>query len=306
MKERLERIGTQWKWFGTALRVNDRYGELNGNYVAAAVTLAAFISLFPLILVVIAVVGLVSTHSTDVAGEIIRKLGLTGEASKAVTSAIATAEHSRRAASVIGLAGLLWSGLGLVAAIEYALDTVWQVKGRGLRDKLGGLLWLAGAGLLFVASFAITTALNFLPPAVAPLGVVVGLGVDVALWLWTFKVLTNNDVVWKSLLPGAVVGAVGLEILKAVGSIYVPRLVTSSSAMYGSLGVVFAVLAWLLLFGRLLVYAATLNVVRWEEDHGTVTVELQAPRIPGTAPVEASRSGDVLPAPEVGVPERVT
>jgi len=306
VKERLERIGTQWKWFGTALRVNDRYGELNGNYVAAAVTLAAFISLFPLILVVIAVVGLVSTHSTDVAGEIIRKLGLTGEASKAVTSAIATAEHSRRAASVIGLAGLLWSGLGLVAAIEYALDTVWQVKGRGLRDKLGGLLWLAGAGLLFVASFAITTALNFLPPAVAALGVVVGLGVDVALWLWTFKVLTNNDVVWKSLLPGAVVGAVGLEILKAVGSIYVPRLVTSSSAMYGSLGVVFAVLAWLLLFGRLLVYAATLNVVRWEEDHGTVTVELQAPRIPGTAPVEASRSGDVLPAPEVGVPERVT
>ena len=299
MKERLERIGRRWKWFGTALRVNDRYGELNGNYIAAAVTLAAFVSLFPLILVVIAAVGLVSTHSSDVAGEIIRKLGLTGEASKAVTSAIATAEHSRRAASIIGLAGLLWSGLGLVAAIEYALDTVWQVKGRGLRDKLGGLLWLAGAGLLFVASFAITTALNFLPAALAPLGLVVGLGVDGALWLWTFKVLTNNDVAWKSLLPGAVFGAIGLEILKAVGSLYVPRLVTSSSAMYGTLGVVFAVLAWLLLFGRLLVYAATLNVVRWEDDHGTVTVELQAPRIPGTAPVEASRSGDVLPSPSV-------
>lgn len=222
-KKRLEGLGERWKWFGTALRVNDRYSEL------------------------------------------------------------------------IGIAGLLWSGLGLVAAIEYALDTVWQVKGRGMRDKLGGLLWLAGAGALFLASFAFTTALNFLPAALAPVGIVLGLAIDVALWLWTFKVLTNTDIGWKALLPGAVLGSVGLEILKAVGSIYVPRLVASSSAMYGSLGVVFAVLAWLLLFGRLTVYAATLNVVRWEEGHGTVTVELQAPRIPGTAPVEATRAGDVLP-----------
>jgi membrane protein len=306
VKKRLERLGRRWRWFGTALRVNDRYSELNGNYVAAAITLAAFISLFPLILVIIAVVGLVSSHSTDIAGSIIRNLGLTGDAAKAVTSAISTAQRSERAASIIGIAGLLWSGLGLVAAMEYAVDTVWQVKGRGMRDKLGGLLWLAGAGLLFLTSFAVTTALNFLPAAVAPVGIVVGLGIDVALWLWTFNVLTNNETGWKPLLPGAVFGAVGLEVLKAAGSIYVPRLVASSSAMYGSLGVVFAVLAWLLLFGRLLVYSATLNVVRWEEDHGTVTLELQAPRMPGKVPVEASRAGDVLPSPEVTVPERVT
>jgi membrane protein len=295
VNKRLQRLGERWKWFGTALRVNDRYSELNGNYVAGAVTLAAFVSLFPLILVIIAAVGLVSSHSSDVAGRIISNLGLRGEAAKAVTSAISTAQRSQRAASIIGLAGLLWSGLGLVAAIEYALDTVWQVKGRGVRDKLGGLFWLAGAGVLFLASFAVTTALNFLPAALAPAGIVVGLALDVALWLWTFKVLTNTEIGWKALLPGAVLGSVGLELLKAVGSIYVPRLVASSSAMYGSLGVVFAVLAWLLLFGRLMVYATTLNVVRWEEDHGTVTVELQAPRIPGTTPVEATRAGDVLP-----------
>jgi membrane protein len=304
--QRLERLGKRWRWFGTALRVGDRYSELNGNYVASAVTLAAFLSLFPLLLVIIAVIGLVSSQSSDVAGAIIRNLGLTGEAARAVTSAISTAERSRRAASLVGIAGLLWSGLGLVAAIEYALDSVWQVKGRGVRDKLGGLLWLVGAGLLFLLSFGITTALNFLPAAFAPAGIVVGLGVDVALWLWSFKVLTNIVFGWKPLLPGAVLGAVGLEVLKAVGSIYVPRLVASSSAVYGSLGVVFAVLAWLLFFGRLMVYAATLNVVRWEEDHGTVTVELQAPRIPGTSPVEATRAGDVLPSPDVEIPERVT
>ena len=78
-----------------------------------------------------------------------------------------------------------------------------------------------------------------------------------------------------------------------MGSIYVPRLVASSSALYGSLGVVFAILAWLLFFGRLIVYSAVVNVVRWEEDHGTVTVDLPVPKVPGEVPTEATRAGEV-------------
>ncbi|MDQ4133737.1 MAG: YihY/virulence factor BrkB family protein, partial [Actinomycetota bacterium] len=194
----------------------------------------------------------------------------------------------------LGLAGLLWTGLGLIGAMQYGLNATWQVKGRGWRDKFTGLAWLAGAALLFVLSFAVT-AMSGVVPWLAPAGVLVGLVVDVGLWLWTMKVLPNRDVGWKALLPGAIVGAIGLELLKAVGSIYVPRAVASSSAVYGSLGVVFAVLAWLLFFGRLVVYAAVLNVIRWEEDHGTVTAEVQIPRLPGEVPLEASRAGDAFP-----------
>jgi len=72
----------------------------------------------------------------------------------------------------------------------------------------------------------------------------------------------------------------------------VPRAVGSSSALYGSLGVVFAILAWLFFFGRLAVYAAVLNVVRWEEEHGTVTVEIELPNHPELVPVEATRAGE--------------
>ena len=73
-----------------------------------------------------------------------------------------------------------------------------------------------------------------------------------------------------------------------------PRAVASSSALYGSIGVVFAVLAWLFLLGRLLVYAATLNVVLWERRHGTVTVEMSAPNLPGREPLEAHRRHEDL------------
>jgi membrane protein len=296
MKDKLEALGRRYAWVGTALRVQERYSELNGNFLAAAITLAGFVALFPLLLVAIAILGFFSHHSVNLGSEAVSRLGLTGNGADLVTEAIRNAEKSRKAASVLGLAGLFWTGLGLVAAVQHGLNTVWQVTGRGWRDKLPGLTWLAGAGVLFLASFTLTALIGFVP-LLAPASLLVGLAVDVGLWLWTMKVLPNREVGWKALLPGAVLGAAGLELLKALGSIYVPRAVASSSALYGSLGVVFAVLAWLLFFGRLVVYSAVLNVVRWEEDHGTVTVDVRLPRIAGEVPVEATRAGDAAPQP---------
>jgi len=75
--------------------------------------------------------------------------------------------------------------------------------------------------------------------------------------------------------------------------VYVPRLVASSSALYGSIGVVFAILAWLALASRLVVYASALNVVRHEQRHGTVTVEIRVPRLAGEVPLRATRGGAV-------------
>lgn len=280
-------------WLRTTIRVQRRYGELNGNFIASAVTLSSFLSIFPLLLFAVAVLGWFAAGSPDLASSMVDRLGLTDDAARAVTDAIATAERSRQAASVLGVAGLLWSGLGLVAAIQYAINASWQVAGQGLRGRLQGLAWLGGATLLFLASFTVSAGLNFLPGWLSPVNVGVGLAINLALWLWTMKALSNRDVGWKPLLPGAVVGAVGFEVLKVAGSVFVPRLVASSSALYGSLGVVFAILAWLLFFGRLIVYSSVVNVVRWEEDHGTLTVDLAVPKVRGEVPIEASRSGEV-------------
>lgn len=282
----------RWGWARTALRVQERFAEIHGSYLASSITLSAFLSLFPLLLVTIAVIGFFSATTDGVPAQVISTLGLTGQAATAVTNAIATAEESRAAASVIGLAGLLWSGLGLVAAIQFAFDAAWQVSGRGLKDKLFGLAWLGGAAMIFTATFVVSALINLLPWFMSPVAIVVGIGLNIGLWLWTMHTLVNRDVGWRPLLPGAVLAALGLEVLKLVGGVYVPRAVASSSALYGSLGVVFAILAWLLFFGRLVVYAAVLNVVRWEEDHGTVTVELEVPNLPGEVPVTASRAGE--------------
>ena len=284
-------LAARWSWLETAIRVQERFSELRGGYLASAITLAAFVSLFPLLLLATAVVGWFSVRSFDLAGRVIFELGLSGDAAKAVRTAVATAAEGRGIAGPLGAIGLLWSGLGMVAAIEYAFDEVWQVSGRGWRDKLRGLLWLGGATVVFVGSFALSAALRLTPWA-GLFTIPVALLVNLVLWTWTLKQLTRVDLPWRAHFAGAVLGAIGFEMLKIVGAVYVPRAVASSSALYGSIGTVFATLAWLLLLGRLTVYAATLNVVRWEQQHGTVTVEIELPKQPDVVPVEATRSGD--------------
>lgn len=291
----LDKVATKAPFLKPVAAVQRRYGDVGGNQLASAFTLNAFLSIFPLLLVALAVLGFVASGQTDVAGRLVDNLGLKGESAKMLTDAVEAAKSSRKTASVVGFLGLLWSGLGLVGALQYAYNSVWQVNDRGMKDKAFGLVWLGGAALLFVGGAAATTALRWLPGFLAPLGIVVTFAVSFGLWLWTSRVLPNTKLPWRSLVPGALLGAIGLEVLKFVGAYYVPRAVASSSQLYGSLGIVFAVLAWLLLFGRLVVYSAVLNVVRYEKHQGTIQAVVEAPPLPGVRPV-ADRSGRLASA----------
>lgn len=293
LRERLS--PRRWRPTRLALEVQDRYSELHGGEMASAITLSAFLSLLPLLLVGIAVLGFFSAASSkDLAKEVVDQLQLarSSDTARLITEAMHTAEASRKAASVVGLAGLLWTGLGVVNSLQYAWNTAWQVPGRGLRDKAVGLGWLTGAAILFIGSFALSAASQLLPWYLEPLGILTGLVTGIGLWLWTAHTLPNRQVGWQALLPGALVGAIGFEALKVLASFVVPQMVASSSDLYGPVGVVFAVLGWLLLFGRLVVYAAVVEVVLWEQRHGTVKLTIEAPARPGIEPVSATRAGE--------------
>lgn len=299
----LDRLRTRFGWLDTTLAVHERVGAVGGGPLSSSIALAGFLSLFPLLLVAIALLGFISAGDTDFAAEVVDQMGLTGSAEDQVLDALRHAEESRRAASLVGILGLLWAGLGVVGTLEQALNATWQVKGRpGWKATLLDVAWLAGAGLVFFGSLALGAGAGALPgPAVVPT-VALGLAVDVVLFLWMFRALANVTVGWREHLPGAVAGGIGLEVLKLVGTVYVPRAVASSSALYGSLGVVFAILAWLAIGSRLVVYASAFNVIRHEQTHGTVTVEIEVPRIAGEVPLTADRGGAVTEASTGDVP----
>jgi membrane protein len=291
----LDKVAVKYPWLEPVAAVQRRFGEINGNILAAAFAFNAFLSLFPLMLVAVAVLGFVAAGSnTDLAQKVVDEMGLTGQAADLVTNTINAAKDSRQAASIVGLAGLLWSGLGVVAAIQAIYNGAWQVKDRGLKDKAIGMAWLAGAALLFVGSAAITTVLRWLPGFLAPLGILVGFGVSFLLWLWTARVLPNKQAPWKHLVSGALFGAVGLELLKFAGAYWIPKAVASSSALYGSIGVVFAALAWLAFFGKLISYSAVVNVVTFERREGTVRALVSLPSTETDQLAVANRAGRLV------------
>jgi uncharacterized BrkB/YihY/UPF0761 family membrane protein len=264
--------------------------------LASSIALAGFLSLFPLLLVGIAVLGFVAHGDVDFPSEVVDQLGLEGEAADQVMSAIDAAEGSRRTATVVGLAGLAWGGLGIAGALETAINATWQATGRGLTSRLVGAGWLLGVGLLFLVSMSLGPLLNALPGPAAVPTLLLGLALNVVLFVWMFATLANVPVPWRAHLPGAIVGSIGLEVLKVLAAVVVPRMVASSSALYGSLGVVFAILAWMALAARLVVYAAAFNVVQYEHAHGTLTVQIEVPNIDGQVPLEANRGGAVAEA----------
>lgn len=288
----LDRQGERFPPFGWALRVWRRYSELRGNQMASSITLTAFLTLFPLALVGIAVLGFVSVNSSDIPDRITANLGLTGDAADLIERAIRTAEQSRRVASVVGLLGLLLTGLGFGGALAYAYNTAWQVAGRGIKDRLFQLVWLLGLGVLVAATFFATTSLEVVGGRLEQLTLLVlGIALNVSLFLWTSSVLPNRRVPLLRLLPAAVVGGLALEVLKIVGTLFVPRLVANSSQLYGTLGVVFAILVWLLIMGRIVVFVAVIEVVGFESTHGTRQLMIEVPAIPRRRSEDVNRGG---------------
>lgn len=280
--------------------VQRRYGELGGAPLASALTLSAFLSLIPLVVVGIAIVGFVAAGSPDLGERLVEGLGLTGAAAELFTDAIDQATSSRRAASVVGLASFAFTGLGLARNLQQLHCRAWQVERRGLRTWLFASAWLLVAGLLFVGAFALSGVLAVLPPEVAVGATAASLLLNLAVLLSTQVLVPNDAVGWRDLLPVAVAGAVVLEVLKLVGAVWVPRAITATSGVYGPLGVVIAVIGWLLVFGRVVVVLTMAQVLRWERRHGT---SLRRVAVPG--PVDLSTDltrGGLVAAPRGTAP----
>ena len=151
----IARWRARWRGLDAILTVNDRFGAIGGGPLSSSIALATFVSLFPLHIVLIAILGFISSADSDFAVRLVGELGLRGRAAEVVRDALQTAEGSRRAASIVGFGGLVWSGLGVVGSLQTAINAAWQVRGRGIISKLYALRWLLGAGVLFLATAAL-------------------------------------------------------------------------------------------------------------------------------------------------------
>ena len=264
VRGRVDRVADRFPPLRYFLDIQNRYERLHGNVSANSITLTAFLALFAMTLLAVAAVGYLDRSNVDVAKAITDGLGLSGDASKVVTDAVNTASKSARFATIVGFLGVITIGTSFSNSIATSYNIAWGVRNRGLVERLRGLVWLLGFALLGVASIMATTLWTRLSTQLSFVVVIVTMTANTALWLFTSWWLPNRKITFRAMLPSAVAGAAMLEALKVIGGIWVPRLVANASDLWGTIGSVFALIAWILFFGRVVVYVTVMEVLEAE------------------------------------------
>jgi YihY family inner membrane protein len=243
-----------------------KFGEDQAGQLAALIAYYGFVSLFPLLLVLVTVLGFVLQGDP---GEQKRILdGALGQFPLVSDQLKLQSLTGSSAALTIGVLGSLLAGMGVTGATQNAFNRIWHVpfkhRPNWLHSRLRGLGMLAMLGTLSVVS---TTAAGFVgsashaAPAVAA-GVLVAFVLNLALFMTAFKLLTAVELEWRDLAPGVVVAAVFWELLQHLGGLYVAHELKHTGPLYGVFALVLGLLAWLYLGAQLTLLAAEVNVVK--------------------------------------------
>ena len=167
---------------------------------------------------------------------------------------------------MFGLLGSLWGGLCVTIAAQNAFDRVWagpfKDRPNYLYARLRGLLLLVCLGVMFILAAGISGLVSALGGTLVIIGgIVLSLALNFGIYLAAFRFLTAATVPTRSLWLGAAVGAVFLEILQYLGSIYIKHFLSHASNTYGTFATVIGLLVWLHLTAQFTLYAAEVNVV---------------------------------------------
>ena len=265
-------------WLDVAARGYGRYQRTEGSVAAVHVAYSAFFSIFPLLFAAVGILGLVLRNDTGLRDRILAQAAanLPGPLHELVEQSIRSAQTSARAALSVGLLLLLYSGTGMVVALERGLSRAFGLERAGtfVKQRTRALGWLLSIGLLLGvsvvaagvlggASGAILEALGVTGgPARASsflVALLVSFAVDVALFTLTFVLLPNRALRARQVLPGAAICAVWWGVLKYFGAFYVGRTIQNAGEVFGQLAIVVGLLVFINLAAQLLMLTASIQ-----------------------------------------------
>ncbi len=259
-----DRAQQRRRWLAIPMAVVRKFGDDQGGSLAALVAYYAFFSLFPLLLVLVTVLGFVlhgdKSTQNSIENSVLGQFPIIGQQIKV------HALSGRVSALVIGLIISLLGGLGVSGAAQNAFNRVWAVPFKDrpdfLKSRLRGLALIGALGVLFVLATAIAGLTSGIH---GPLGKVAailsGLIVNFLLFLAAFRFLTAGSIPTRCLWIGVTFAAGFWEVLQFFGGLYINHVFRHASATYSQFALVIALLIWLHLGAQLTLYAAEINVV---------------------------------------------
>ncbi|HEX4482304.1 MAG TPA: YihY/virulence factor BrkB family protein [Solirubrobacteraceae bacterium] len=246
--------------------VYKKFSDDQAGQLAALIAYYAFVSIFPLLLVFVTILGFVLQGHPGDQEKIVH--GTLGQFPVLSDSLKLQSLKGSGVALAIGVVGTLLAGMGVTSAAQNAFNGIWHVPYKSrpnfIFSRLRSLGMLAILGTLTVIS---TVAAGFVgssshgAPAVLA-GVLVAFVVNLVLFMTAFKLLTAADVSWREYAPGVIAAAILWQLLQHLGGYYVEHTLKHTQPLYGTFAVVLGLLAWLYLGAQLVIFAAEINVVR--------------------------------------------
>src|SRR5215207_1835188 len=270
---RLDRFQRRHHAAGYPLAVIYKFVDDQGNYLTAMITYYAFLSLFPLLLLLTSILGFALHDDPELQERVLdsalSRLPVIGQQLGENVQSL----QGSTVAVVVGLLGSLYGSLGVVQAAQNAFNEVWAVPRNSRPNPLRARL--LSLGMLVVLGFGavVSTALSAVSSVADRIGdaeldsglrVLLSLGamvLNVALLAFAFRWLTARSVGTRTVLPGAIGAAIAWQILQSIGTYYLGNTLRGTSATYGLFGVVLGLLVWLYLSAFAVVLGAEANAV---------------------------------------------
>ena len=278
---------TRYPW-----AVIQTYSRGQGALLAGSMAYYTFLSILPLLMITSSIVGTLSQESEGVRSAL-------EDAVQQVFPGIGAEDvlnqliESRAAFGILGLITVSYAGSGFVGAMTACLNTMWEVpSGRNpLGQKLLNFMVVLLLGIVLLGSVGATLWVAYLTrvalgSSATPIATRIELiASPLSLFLvllLLYRALPARRLTLRSQTPGAIVGALSIEILKRGFALWAENS-AGVAVLPRSLVSVVLLLVWLGFFGQVILYGAAINVVRDRKRRG-VSLFPSERGVPGAAP----------------------
>src|SRR6266536_3265231 len=233
------------------------FSRAQGALLSGSMAYYTFLSLVPLLMLAAFVIGTLARSDAQV--------------SNTVSSAVAQLLPGVQGRDVVNQLSVAYAGSGFVGSMTACMNRMWNVEtGRNpLSQKAFNILIVMLLSTVLLGSVGLTIWIGYAARAVfgSEAGPLVRLLSTLAspfsmlvLLLLLYRLLPARRHSWLSQVPGALVGAIGVDLLKRAFALWTERS-AGVSALPRSLLSVVLLLIWLGLFAQIVLYGAALNVV---------------------------------------------
>lgn len=266
--QRLDKFQSRHRLTAVTFAVIKKYGEDEAGRQAALLTYYAFLSLFPLLLVLTTLTEFISSSHSNLQATIIQG---TTNYFPVLGAQLANHVHTLQKSGLalaIGIIFTIYGAHGVADVFQSSIQRIWRVpksQRPGFpKSTLNSLYIILIAGIGFVvASLSIgwvgTAGHGTVSQA---LTVIINLIIWSTLFILLLNISLPRHVPFKETKAAALTAAVGLVILQAAGAYIIHRELRHLDALYSYFALALGLLFWIYLQVQVLFYALELAAVR--------------------------------------------